>query len=272
VILENDLYRRADEKTVSEFISKAKKVIVLDHLINPTSSKADVVLPAGTFAESDGTLVNNEGRAQRFYQVFAPDHDIRESWKWIHDIIQASGSMKAARQSLDDITKDLAAALPVFKSVLDIAPNAGFRVAGAKIPRQPHRYSGRTAMLANISVHEPKPTEDEDTPLSFSMEGYEGRPPAPLISRYWSPRWNSVSALNKFQQEIGGPLRGGDPGKRLIEPMQKGKPSYFADIPAEPVAGQVQPSAPEYDIFKSEELSAQSPAIVDRAKSREKKS
>jgi NADH-quinone oxidoreductase subunit G len=271
VILENDLNRRADEKTVSDFISKAGKVIVLDHLFNPTSSKADAALPAGTFAESDGTLVNNEGRAQRFYQVFFPGLDIQESWKWLHDMIQASDS-KVTWHTLDDITKEMAAALPILKPVLDIAPDADFRVVGAKIPRQPHRYSGRTAMLANISVHEPKPADDADTPLSFSMEGYEGRPPAPLISRYWSPRWNSASALNKFQQEVGGPLRGGDPGKRLIEPMEKGKPEYFADIPAEPAEGQGLPTAPEYDIFRSEELSAQSPAIVERAKSRHNKS
>ena len=31
-----------------------------------------MVLPAATFAETDGTLVNNEGRAQRFFQVFVP--------------------------------------------------------------------------------------------------------------------------------------------------------------------------------------------------------
>ncbi len=272
VIIENDLYRRTDEKTVSEFLNKAGNVVVLDHLINPTSSKADVALPAGTFAESDGTLVNNEGRAQRFYQVFSPGPDIRESWKWLHDIFQASGIENVAWHNLDDITKDLAVALPVFKPVSDIAPDADFRVAGAKIPRQPHRYSGRTAMLANISVHEPKPAEDADTPLSFSMEGYEGQPPAPLISRYWSPRWNSVSALNKFQQEVGGPLRGEDPGKRLIEPMEKGRPEYFTDIPAEPAAGQGRSTAPEYDIFKSEELSAQSPSIFERAKGRNNKS
>ena len=53
-------------------------------------------------------------------------------------------------------------------------------MAGAKIPREPHRYSGRTAMLANISVHEPKPPDDPDSPLSFSMEGTPG--PAALCA------------------------------------------------------------------------------------------
>ncbi len=268
IILENDLFRRADEKTVQDFLDKAGNVIVLDHLVNPTSSKAAIALPAATFAEADGTLINNEGRAQRFYQVLTQDLDIQESWKWIRDISAASGGKEKDRWRLyDDIVKDLAASLEIFRPVTDLAPPAGFRISGDKIPRQPHRYSGRTAMLANISVHEPKPADDPDTPLSFSMEGYEGHPPAPLISRYWSPGWNSVSALNKFQQEVGGPLRGGDPGRRLIEAKPGGKPAYFMDIPPSAVPGTEQ-AAPQYDIFESEELSAQSPAIIERSKTR----
>ncbi len=263
IILENDLYRRADKKSVDEFLGKARSVIVLDHLVNPTSAKADLVFPAGTFAEADGTLVNNEGRAQRFYQVFTPNLDIQESWKWVRDIGKTTGKAGVLWDDLDAFTETMTSALPLFKPVSDIAPHADFRVAGARIPRQPHRYSGRTAMLANISVHEPKPADDPDTPLSFSMEGYEGQPPAPLISRYWSPRWNSVSALNKFQQEVGGQLTGGDPGKRLIEP-KAGKPSYYTNVPPKPVPGQEQ-AAPRYDIFTSEELSAQSPAIIERS-------
>ena len=52
----------------------------------------------------------------------------------------------------------------------------------AKIPRQPHRYSGRTAINANINVNEPMPPQDKDSPLAFSMEGYEGQPPSSLLS------------------------------------------------------------------------------------------
>src|SRR5262249_57333533 len=74
---------------------------------------------------------------------------------------------------------------------------SGSRMAGEKIPRQPHRYSGRTAMFANITVHEPKPPDDPDSPLSFSMEGYQGQPPSPLITRYWSPGWNSVQEIGR---------------------------------------------------------------------------
>ena len=268
VILENDLFRRAGEKTVQDFLAKTKHVIVIDHLINPTSSQADITLPAATFAEADGTLVNNEGRAQRFYQVFKPNHDVQESWKWIRDIITASGRSGATKwNNLDDIAAAMATALPVFKPVQDAAPHADFRISGKKIPRQPHRYSGRTAMLANVSLHEPKPPDDPDTPLSFSMEGYEGQPPAPLISRYWAPGWNSVQSLNKFQQEVGGPLLGGDPGKRLIEPKPGVKPAYFTSVLSRTTGGG-QAASPQYHIFGSEELSAHAPAIVERIKNR----
>jgi NADH-quinone oxidoreductase subunit G len=155
--------------------------------------------------------------------------------------------------------------IPFFNPVQDIAPSADFTVQGLKVPRQPHRYSGRTAMLANENVHEPKPPEDHDSPLAFSMEGYEGQPPAPFISRYWWPGWNSVQALNKFQQEVGGPLRGGDPGKRLIEPEKTDHAFFFNNVPEAFKPGDtVWLLSPLYQIFGSEELSILSPGIAER--------
>ncbi|MGE5808382.1 MAG: molybdopterin-dependent oxidoreductase, partial [Nitrospirota bacterium] len=270
IILENDLYRRTDKKSVDDFLDRAKHIIAIDHLIHPTSVRADVVLPAGTFAESNGTLVNNESRAQRYYQVFVPGLDIRDSWKWIEDIMTAVGKSAAgSRRSLDDLINEITEALPVFSPVRDIAPSADFRISGQKVPRQPHRYSGRTSMLANINVHEPKPVDDPDSPLSFSMEGYESRPPSPLIPRYWSPGWNSVQALNKFQQEVGGPLSGGDPGKRLIEPAPAGRPPYFSDIPHAGAKNYSPADFPRHFIFGSEELSSYAPAIAERQKLRQ---
>jgi NADH-quinone oxidoreductase subunit G len=267
IILENDLYRRADAKLVDGMLNGARHIIAIDHLSTDTTSKADVILPAATFAEGDGTLVNSEGRAQRFYQVFVPDSEIQESWRWLRDVMIATNHpLGAAWYNLDDVASALAAAIPVFSPVLKIAPLAGFRIAGRKIPRQPHRYSGRTAMLAQIDVNEPQPPADDDSPLVFSMEGYEGEPPPPLITHYWAPGWNSVQALNKFQDEVGGPLRGGDPGQRLIEPAAAAKVSYFHEIPE---AFKRRESewliVPLYQIFGSEELSILSPGIAERA-------
>ena len=265
VILENDLYRVEESAKVEKFLHKCAHVIVIDHLFNRTTAKAEVVLPAATFAESEGTLVNNEGRAQRFFKVFVPEGEIQESWRWLKDMM-VSSRRAVPWQTFDEVVAAMAGEIPAFDPVKGIAPHAGFRISGQKIPRQPHRYSGRTAMLSHIDVHEPGPPDDRDSALSFSMEGYEGIPPAPLISRFWAPGWNSVQALNKFQSEAGGPLRGGDPGRRLIEPGKSEEIPYFRDVPG---AFEPRPEelfvVPLYHIFGSEELSALSPGIAEAA-------
>ncbi len=265
IVLENDLYRRAAAPVVDSFLAHSRHVVVLDHLLSPTTLKAEVVLPASTYAEAQGTLVNSEGRAQRFYQVMLPEGDIPESWRWLREMMVHAGRPEGSRWlNAEQISADLAQAMPVFQALTEIAPPADFRVEGLKIPRQPHRYSGRTAMFANLNVHEPQAPPDADSPLAFSMEGYEGQPPAALIPRYWAPAWNSVQALNKFQSEIGGPLRGGEPGCRLIEPAQIEKPSYFRAVPA-PFASRSEEwlVVPLYHLFGSEELSAPAPGIAE---------
>jgi NADH-quinone oxidoreductase subunit G len=127
-------------------------------------------------------------------------------------------------------------------------------------------------MWANISVHEPQPPDDPDSPLAFSMEGYQGQPPPPLIPRFWAPGWNSVQSVNKFQSEVGGPLRGGDPGRRLLEPAPgdgrlpvenvpyfRAVPPTFAPRPDEWLV------VPVYHLFGSEELSVLTPGVAERS-------
>jgi NADH-quinone oxidoreductase subunit G len=264
VILENDLYRRADATAVDGLLNAAKHVIVIDHLMHATASKADVVFPAGSFAEADGTLVNFEGRAQRFFQVFVPKGEIQESWRWVQDInVATSGGKHAAWVNLDGIIAACAAAIPALRPIVNAAPLSRFRLAGEKIPRETHRYSGRTAMLANVNVHEARPPEDRDSPLAFSMEGYPLQPPPSLITFFWAPKWNSGESVHKFQEEVGGPLRGGDPGVRLIEPRQDAKAAYLGAAPAA-FERRVDEwlVAPLHHIFGGEEQSALSPPVA----------
>ena len=265
IILENDLYRRDDAQLVNALFHSARHVIALDSLANATTAVAEVVLPAATFAESDGTLVNNESRAQRFYQVMDPQEEIQESWRWITELMRlAQHDLSGKWQTLDDVIQALSQLDPSFDALTRIAPPASFRIVGQKIPRQPHRYSGRTSMRADIDVNEPKPPDDPDAPLSFSMEGFKGQPPSALITHYWEPGWNSVQSLNKFQSEVGGPLRGGDPGQRLIEAVDGKKPTYFRDIPAAFAPRQNEYLVlPFHHIYGSEELSRCAPAVAE---------
>jgi NADH-quinone oxidoreductase subunit G len=264
IILENDLFRRTQSRLVTDLLGSAKHLIVIDHLVHATTLKADIVLPAATFAESSGSLVNNEGRAQRFYRVFLPKGQVRESWRWIRDMMKALGRPEAEKwHILDEVVAAIAAAVPALGALPSVAPGAGFRLTGGKVPRQSHRYSGRTAIRAQIDVQEPKQPDDPDTPLAFSMEGDHSQPPSALIPRFWAPGWNSVQSLNKFQEEVGWQLRGGDPGIRLIEPHKQVKGDYFSDIPARRQKGDTQwLFVPLHHIFGSEELSVLSPGVA----------
>ena len=257
IILENDLYRRAPAAEVDVFLKAAAHVIVLDHLANPTTEKAELVLPAGTFAESDGTFVSSEGRAQRFFQVFVPKNDVSASWRWLKP---------DHWRNLDDVLAAMGRIFPDLAAARDAAPSAAFRIAGAKIPRSSHRESGRTAVLVNIDVSEPKPPDDPDSPLSYSMEGTPDKPPGALIPFFWSPSWNSIQATNTYQEEIGGPLRGGDAGVRILEPAPANGQSYFSGIPPafEPREGEWL-LVPMYHIFGSDELSLSAPGIAELA-------
>jgi NADH-quinone oxidoreductase subunit G len=272
IILENDLFRRADSEILKAFFATVKRVVVLDHTATAMIPRADIILPSSTFAESDGTFVNYEGRAQRFFQVWVPNQktegaSIQESWSWIRDLMLVIGCPEGAQwKNFDALSTSLSQELTDLSQITEAAPPASFRISGNKIARKSHRSSGRTAMFANVSVHDPKPPQDPDTPFSFSMEGFQGEPPAPLIPRYWAPGWNSVQSLNKFQTEVGGTLRGGSSGKRLIKPTSVESSFLFHTVPLpfSPKPGQWL-AIPIHHIFGSEELSSLSPGIAELA-------
>ncbi len=266
IVLENDLYRRADKPVIDNLLKTVKHLVVFDYLDHATAAMAEAVIPVGTFAEADGTVVNNEGRAQRFYQVMMPDVDVQEGWRWLQEVMATAGRKDVQTwDSLLAVTQELEKELPLFKDISTLAPPPDFRIAGQKIPRQPHRFSGRTAMKAHINVSEPKPPDDPDSPLSFSMEGYRGKPPSSLIPFFWSPGWNSVQAINKYQIEVSGPLHGGDPGLRLMEPAENVDINFFKEIPQpHRIANGEWLLIPNHHIFGTEELSALAPAIAER--------
>jgi NADH-quinone oxidoreductase subunit G len=258
VVLENDLYRRASEDSVNELFKKSNQIIVLDHLVNKTTLNADVLLPAATFAESEGTIVNNEGRAQRFYKAVTGKNEVKESWRWIGDFLKIrDGNHAVSWNRLDDIVESLANDVPAFSKLKKYMPDADFRMLNAKIPRQTMRYSGRTAMNANITVSEQKLTQDPDSPLAFSMEGQQEKPPSSLVPFYWTPGWNSVQAMYNYLDEPDGSMKGGDPGVRLIDSAGGSKNEYFkSDIQIAEIKKDECLIVPVYQIFGSDELSS----------------
>ncbi|KJZ34322.1 NADH-quinone oxidoreductase subunit NuoG [Pseudomonas fluorescens] len=270
VVLENDLYTRTDKAKVDAALTAAKVLIVADHQKTATSDRAHLVLPAASFAEGDGTLVSQEGRAQRFFQVFDPKYMdasilVHEGWRWLHALRATLLNQPIDWTQLDHVTAAVASSTPQLARIVDAAPSASFRIKGMKLAREPLRYSGRTAMRADISVHEPRTPQDNDTAFNFSMEGYSGSvEPRQQVPFAWSPGWNSPQAWNKFQDEVGGHIRAGDPGTRLIESTGDSL-NWFAAVPRafNPAPGTWQ-VVPFFHLLGSEETSSKAAPVQER--------
>ncbi len=65
----------------AEALKSLDFLVVQDVFMTRTALLADVILPASTYAESDGTFTNVERRVQRAPRVFRPQHESRPDWE-----------------------------------------------------------------------------------------------------------------------------------------------------------------------------------------------
>ena len=181
-------------------------------------------------------------------------------------MIKATGINKDIKwKCFNDIVNSLTESYQYFSKVKDDMPDASLSFSNEKIARQTLRFSGRTAINTNISVNEPKPPGDDDSPLVFSMEGYKGITPSSyIVPYYWSPGWNSAQAMNKYLDEPAGSMKYGDPGVRLLDEKGGQLSDFFKEIPDpfKPESGKFL-VIPYNLIFGSEELSSGSKSVSE---------
>jgi len=61
-------------------------VLVQDIFLNETGAYADIILPATSFAEKDGTFTNTDRRVQRVRKAITPPGQARADWEIIADL------------------------------------------------------------------------------------------------------------------------------------------------------------------------------------------
>ncbi|OGO30962.1 MAG: formate dehydrogenase [Chloroflexi bacterium RBG_16_56_11] len=82
LIGENPSLSDPDGKHVREALHRLEFFVVQDIFLSETAELADVVLPAASFAEKDGTFTNTERRIQRVRKAIEPVGNSRPDW-WI---------------------------------------------------------------------------------------------------------------------------------------------------------------------------------------------
>ena len=83
---ENPLLSEPDLNHAEETFKKLDFLVVQDIFMHETAQIADVVLPATSFAEKDGTFTNSERRVQRVRKAIEPVGDSKADWEIIRDV------------------------------------------------------------------------------------------------------------------------------------------------------------------------------------------
>ena len=257
IVVENDLYRRASATVVDSAIAAVKQLVVIDLLPSPTTDKADWVFACTSFAEQESTYVNYEGRAQLSMQVYDSGADCFPVWSWLKIQLQENPSFESVIQSCES-------SIPNFNGLCEVLPDRANYGPGMKVPRQSHRYSGRTAMNASLNVHEPKQAEDVESVMAYSMEGVSALKDSSLMADTWAPQWNSNQSVSKFQDEVAGELKQGNPGIRIIKKSNKPGGYYRITLSELEIAEGSFAAIPAFQIFGSDEMSNQAAPVMER--------
>lgn len=267
ILMEYDLYRYLSKYDCDLFLKNKNNILSIDHQYTNTYKNSTLSLPCVNFSESSGTIINFEGRAQRFFQVYDPmflnpKNCIYESWKWLHFIQCKFLKKKISWLNLDDVICSYSNKHPIFKKIPKFLPSADLRINNQKIARSPNRYSGRTALQSHIHIHERSQPKDINTMFSFSMEGFnQPNKYFSYIPFAWFPGWNSPQAWNKFQVEIGKQTVSGDSGVHLFKDHQKIQDIYLKFT--KNIKTKDWYIIPYYHIFGNEELTQYSCVIQE---------
>ena len=91
---ENPMVSDPDINHVKKALTNLNFLVVQDIFLTETAELADVVLPAASFAEKDGTFTNTERRIQRVRKAINPVGDSKPDWKILMELMNRLGYNK----------------------------------------------------------------------------------------------------------------------------------------------------------------------------------
>lgn len=114
---ENPMVTDPDLNHTQKAIEKLDFMVVQDIFHTETTEFADVILPAASFAEKDGTFVNSDRRVLRVRKAVDAPGEARSDWEIILDIAKAMGKPIGNYQSANEIFEEIALATPIMRGI-----------------------------------------------------------------------------------------------------------------------------------------------------------
>ncbi|MBS3791447.1 MAG: formate dehydrogenase subunit alpha [Candidatus Bipolaricaulota bacterium] len=172
---ENPMVSDPDIGHVEESLENLDFLAVQDIFLTETAEYADVVLPAASFAETEGSFTNSERRIQKLSKALEPKGNTRPDWKIISDLstkLDNSMSYSSAMELTDEITE----VTPIYGGITSnrIQDKEGLQWPcrdendpGTKFLHE-GEFSRGLGKFHAISYREPAETPDEDYPMTLT--------------------------------------------------------------------------------------------------------
>jgi len=188
IIGENPMTSDPDLDHVHHDLEETAFLVHQDLFLNETGRMADVVLPAASFAEKDGTFTNTERRVQRVRQAIEPVGQSKDdAWivtqlaRRLFDLGAASPHPEASYSawdysSVEDVMAEINALAPIYGGVTYQRLNDGEQLQWP-VPTEEHpgtpilhvgRFSRGVGRFAAVDHRPPAEVPDEEYPLMLT--------------------------------------------------------------------------------------------------------
>jgi predicted molibdopterin-dependent oxidoreductase YjgC len=117
VMGENPMVSHADQTHVRKALEKLELLIVQDIFPTDTSQLADIILPATSYAEKDGTFTSTERRVQRVRRAIEPIGQSRPDWRILCDIASRGGYHGMQYTNPSEIMDEIASVTAIYGGI-----------------------------------------------------------------------------------------------------------------------------------------------------------
>lgn len=116
IVGENPVLSDPDQTHTIHCLEKIPFLVVQDIFLTETAQFADVVLPAASFLEREGTYTNTDRRVQMIHKVIEPIGDSKPDWEIMAEIMKRLG-MDVSYESPSDIMDEINIATDIYGGI-----------------------------------------------------------------------------------------------------------------------------------------------------------
>ena len=175
---ENPMVSDPDITHVEACLKELDFLVVQDIFLTETAQLADVVLPASSFAEKDGTFTNTERRVQRVRKAINPVGESKPDWEIIMELMNRMGCNKTYACP-SEICDEIASVTPSYAGIdykrLDDAGNLQWPCPTKDHPGTPYLHKDKFSRGRGLFKPSPYTPADEQPDDKYPLMLTTGR-------------------------------------------------------------------------------------------------